>query len=479
MSRLTRCLKWCSLMCLLIGPMAALCRADEWPQWFGPQRDGIWRETGLLDQFPEGGPKVLWRAPTDYGYSGPAVANGKVYVTDWVRDKDEQGKELKPTQEKGILGTERVRCLEAATGKVLWEHAYPCPYRISYPFGPRTTPTIVDGRLYTLGAMGDMVCLDADKGTLIWNKNIVAAYGLTDRLPTKPEELEKAYSNMFPVWGYAASLLVDGDLVYSLVGGPGSAIVAFNKNTGAEVWKALETQEVGYAPPVIYQLGGPDAPRQLIIWLSESLNALDPASGQVLWTVKFPSSGKLQRPYINIVTPRQIGPDHLLVTTFYNGALLVKVSGHPPKAHVVWEGKSDNPQRPDTLHSSMATPIIVGEHIYGCCAWGELRCLELKTGKSLWTQFNVVEKKKAFCGTAFLIPNGNRCFIWNDQGELILAELSPAGYKEISRAKLIEPVHETRGRTVVWTHPAFANKCMYVRNFKEIICVSLAADQGG
>lgn len=477
---MSRSIRWLVLgsITLVLGiGCVSVGGADEWPQWFGPNRDGIWRETGLLDKFPEGGPKVLWRVPTDLGYSGPAVAYGKVYLTDWVRDKDENGKDLKPTKEQGLLGTERVRCLDAQTGKILWEHTYACPYRISYPFGPRTTPTVTNGRVYTIGAMGDMVCLDAEKGTLIWKKNVVSSYGLTDRLPSDPKELEKAYSKMFPVWGYAASLLVEGDLVYSLVGGPGSAVVAFNKDTGAEVWKALETQEVGYAPPMIYKLGGPNAPPQLIIWLSESLNSLDPATGKVYWTVKFPSSGKLQRPYINIVTPRMIGQDELLVSTFYNGSMLVKVTGNPPKADVVWEGKSDNPQKPDTLHSSMATPIVVGDYIYGCCAWGELRCLELKTGKSLWTQFDVVEKKKAFCGTAFLIPNGNRCFIWNDQGELILAELSPKGYKEISRAKLIEPVHETRGRSVVWTHPAFAHKHMYVRNFKEIICVDLSSPQ--
>src|SRR6266852_4119004 len=140
-----------------------ILRADDWPQWLGPQRDGVWRETGLVAKFPQGGPKVRWRTPLGGGYAGPAVAQGRVYVIDrqlapGVKDSDN------PFDRSNSEGTERVLCLEEATGKVLWEHSYPCKYQVSYPCGPRTTPVVAGGKIYSLGAMGDLHCLDVKTG---------------------------------------------------------------------------------------------------------------------------------------------------------------------------------------------------------------------------------------------------------------------------------------------------------------------------
>src|SRR5947209_8723834 len=177
---------------------------------------------------------------------------------DRQRPTGPDGKPLRPTR-AGIPGKERVLCLSAKDGKELWKHEYDCPYTVSYPSGPRTTPVVRDGRVYTLGAMGDLLCLDASSGRVRWSKNLVKAYRLDGP----------------PVWGWAAHPLLDGDLLYCLVGGPGSAVVAFHKDTGAEAWKALTSEEVGYSPPMIYRAGGK---RQLIVWLSESLNSLDPAT---------------------------------------------------------------------------------------------------------------------------------------------------------------------------------------------------------
>src|SRR6516225_7587775 len=143
--------------------LAAGAFADDWPQWLGPQRDGVWRETGILDRFPKDGPKVRWRTPLGGGYAGPAVAGGRVYVTDrvlapGVRNPDN------PFGRDKLAGKERVLCLDEATGKVLWEHAYDCTYTISYPAGPRTTPVVHGGKVYAVGAMGDLYCLDAGTG---------------------------------------------------------------------------------------------------------------------------------------------------------------------------------------------------------------------------------------------------------------------------------------------------------------------------
>lgn len=466
------------LMPLSLVFALAPASAADWPQWFGPKRDGYWHETGILKAFPKEGPKVRWRVPIDYGYSGPAVVGDRVYITDWVRDKDADGKEVKPTKEDGTKGEERVLCLDAKTGKTIWEHKYRCNYFISYRFGPRTTPVIENGKLWVLGAMGDLLCLDAETGKSIWAKNITKDYNLKGDLPgpdalkpdADPAKQAEEMSKVMPVWGYSASLLVDGDLLYSLVGGPGSAIVAFDKNTGHEVWKALTSAEVCYCPPMIYELAGK---RQLMIWLSDALYSLEPATGKQYWSVRYPTNGKIQRPAIMIACPRPNG-NQLLISSFYNGAMLIDVlPGDPPTAKVLWESKSDNPMKPDTLSTTMTTPVFKGDYLYGICANGELRCLDARTGKQIWMEFNIVEKKKAFCGTAFIIPNGDRYFIWNDQGDLILADLTPEKYNELGRVHLLEPVHEARGRNVVWSHPAFAQKCMFARNFKEIICVEL------
>jgi outer membrane protein assembly factor BamB len=383
------------------------------------------------------------------------VADGKVYVMDRERAKDENGKPMRPNRE-GIPGTERVLCLEVATGKEIWRHTYDCPYRVSYSSGPRTTPLVHGECVYTLGAMGDLMCLDKDTGAVRWGKNLLKDYNLDQP----------------PVWGYAAHPLIDGDLLITLVGGPDSAVVALNKNNGKEVWKALNTQEVGYSPPMIYEAGGK---RQLIIWLSESLNSLDPATGTAYWTEKYPTKGEPQRPAVNIITVRR-HKDLLFISTFYHGPMMLKLASDKPAAEVLWKGKSDNPEKPDGLHSLMASPVFKDGHVYGVCANGELRCLKADTGEQLWETYEATGGKKVDCGTAFLVPQGDRFFLFNDHGDLILAELSPKGYKELDRAHVLDPVQTARGRDVVWSHPAFAQRCMFARNDKEIICVSLAAD---
>jgi outer membrane protein assembly factor BamB len=174
--------------------MAASAVADDWPQWMGPKRDGVWREDGILTKFPAGGLKRLWSTPIGGGFSGPAVADGRVFVMDRQGEKLPKGKEA--PMKGGLPGKERVLCLDAADGKILWKHEYDCSYRVLYTSGPRTTPTVHGGKVYTLGSMGDLFCFDAAKGTIHWSKNLPQEY------ETKP-----------PVWGYAGHLLVDGDRV--------------------------------------------------------------------------------------------------------------------------------------------------------------------------------------------------------------------------------------------------------------------------
>jgi outer membrane protein assembly factor BamB len=449
--------RWFALIGLLaVAVLARPARGDDWPQWLGPHRDGVWRETGLVDKFPEGGPPVKWRTKIGTGYAGPAVAGDRVYLMDRIRATDKAGKPLRATRD-GHPGMERVLCLNARDGKIIWKHEYNCPYTISYANGPRVTPVVRDGRVYALGAMGDLMCLDAKTGKPVWSKN-----------------LPKAYDTDPPVWGWATHPLLDGDLLYTLVGGKDSAAVAFNKDTGKEVWKALNTEEIGYSPPMIYKAGGK---RQLIIWLSDTINGLDPATGKVYWTVDYPGGKGPQRPAVNIATVRCAG-DLLFLSSVYHGPMMLKLDANKPAASVLWRGKSNSPFKPDGAHVTMAPPILQGGYVYAIGGGGGLRCAEATTGKQEWKKtYEFTSGKQAFCNTAFLVPQGKRFVIFNDQGELLLAELTPKDHKLISKAKILKPDQsDQRGRMVVWSFPAFAHKCVFARNDEELVCVSLAAE---
>lgn len=431
---------------------SSVLRATDWPQWMGPERDGVWRETGIVDKIPEGGPKVMWRQPIGPGYTGPAIASGRVYVMDRGIDAALPKEGI---SKEALKGVERVLCLDAANGKEIWKFEYDCPYqRISYATGPRTTPLIHEGKVYTLGTMGHLHCLDAQSGKPVWSKS-----------------LKDEYKSPPPVWGHAASLLIDGDRLITLAGGSGSAVVALDKNNGKEIWKALASEEVCYCPPTIIEAGGK---RQLIIWLSDQLNSLDPVSGKEYWMIPYPENGSPQRPAVNISQPRLVG-DILYVCSFYHGPLAVKLAKDQPKAEVAYRGKKVlDPSKAATLHTLMSTPGVMDGYFYGTGAAGEIQCIEAATGKRVWTEQKPFGGKDALFGTAFFIRNSDRFFLFTDQGDLILTKMSPKGYEELGRANLLKPSQNARGRAVVWSHPAFADKHMVCRNDKEIICVDLS-----
>jgi len=439
-----------ALLCALIANSTTL-RADDWPQWLGPQRDGVWREAGIIEKFPEGGPTVRWRTPIGAGYAGPSVAKGRVFVCDRVTP-DPALKRNDNFNRAQLQGSERVLCLDEATGTILWKHEYDCPYDLAYPSGPRTTPVVSDGKVYTLGAEGHLLCFDSGKGTVLWSR-----------------EFKKDFNAKTPVWGFSANPLLDGKKLICVAGGAGSIAVAFDKDTGKELWRALSAREPGYCPPMIYEFGGT---RHLIIWHPESVNSLDPETGKVNWSVPFEI-----RSGLSIPTPRKVG-DQLFITSFYNGPMLLKVGR--TSADIVWRGSSNSERNTDKLHSIMTTPFIEDGHIYGVCSYGQLRCLKLDSGERLWDTLKVTGATGANNGAndrwcnAFLVKHGDRYFIANERGDLIIAKLTPKGYEELSRAHLVEATNPSPVRGVVWSHPAFANKSVYFRNDKEIACFSLA-----
>ncbi len=437
---------------VVLGVLLGICglRADDWPQWLGPQRDGVWRETGIIERFPANGLKVRWRVPIGAGYTGPAVANGRVYVMDRRLAKDSNNP-ASPWGRGEIPGTERVLCLNEADGKIRWQHEYDCRYTVSYAAGPRATPAVHDGKVYSLGAEGNLLCLDAEKGAVLWARDFKKDFGIKT-----------------PVWGFAGHPLVDGKKLICLAGGEGSVAVAFDKDTGKELWRALSAKEPGYAPPMIYEFGGK---RQMILWHPEAVNALEPDTGKVIWT--HPTTPSI-RSGMTIPSPRQAG-DLLFLTSFYNGSLLLRVNSANPS--VVWQSQKVSEKDTDGLHSVMATPLIENGYIYSPCSYGQFRCLKLATGERVWETFEPTSGKSERWGHAFVVKQGERSFLFSEKGDLIIARLTPVKYEEISRAHLLDPVNRDPGRPVVWSHPAFANKCVYARNDREIICASLAEEE--
>jgi outer membrane protein assembly factor BamB len=423
--------------------------AEDWPQWLGPNRDSVWRESGIVEKLPADGPPVCWRTTIGAGFSGPVVAGGRVYVTDRQLAKETGNSAVPPARGAGH-GVERVLCLNEADGAILWQHAYECAYTMSYPAGPRVAPLVSQGRVYTLGAEGNLLCLDAGNGGVIWSRDFKKDFGVKT-----------------PQWGFAGHPLLDGNRLICLAGGAGSTAVAFDKDTGKEIWRALSAEEPGYSSPVIYEAGGK---RQLILWHPEAVNSLDPATGEVYWSVPFKS-----RSGLCVATPRKLG-DWLLVTSFYNGSLLLRLEPARPAATPVWRTQKVTEYETTHLNAIICTPFLEDGHIYGVCSYGQLRCLKAETGQRLWETFQATTSGSPVrWANAFLVKNGSRFFLCNEKGDLIIARLTPAGYEEISRAHVLEPTNADPGRRVVWSHPAFANRRMYARNDKEIICVDLAA----
>ncbi len=430
---------------------------DEWPQWLGNDRTGSWNESNIVQSFGDDGPSVVWRTEIGAGYSGPSIDGNRLFVMD--RQLVDPAAEPNPQKIEAINGRERTLCLDVETGKPLWEHSYECEYKISYPSGPRTTPTVDGDRVYCLGAMGNLVCLNVDDGNLLWSCDFM------DRF-----ELERP-----PAWGWAASPLIDGDHLICVVGGKKAGVAAFNKMTGETVWQAIDTKEMGYASPVLYDSVGT---RQLIVWYDMGLAGLNPADGTLLWDVEFPEDGPVMRPAVTISQPRihiaDDGQTYIIVSDFYHGTAVLKLTSNPPDAEVVWSTPKGTGTNKESLNTLMAAPFVSDKFIYGFAGDGELRCISLTDGENVWREFGPNGNRAAYFATTFIIPNGDRFFLYNDQGELIIARFDPEGYTELDRAKILQTTSFARGRDVVWSHPAFAHRRMFARNDKEIVCVDLA-----
>jgi outer membrane protein assembly factor BamB len=425
------------LSCLGALLLASSAAADEWPQWRGPNRDGVWHETGVVEKFPSAQLKRRWTTKIGSGYSGPTVADGLVYVTD---------RQFEPKQ------IERVHCFDWKTGEPVWSHTYKCEYRgVGYEAGPRAAVTIDEGRAYSLGAMGNLFCFDAKTGDVLWQN-----------------DLNKRYSIRMPIWGIAASPLIEQGLVIVQIGGADDAcLVAFDKVTGKQKWQALP-DDASYSAPIMIEQAGK---RVLVCWTGQHVVGLDPTNGKPYWEHPFQPT----RMVISIATP-VVEKNRLFVSSFYDGSLMLKLDQDRPAVEQVWRRLGPDEKKTDSLHCMIGTPYLEGDYVYGVDSYGELRCLDANTGDRIWESDKPTPRAR--WSTIHMVKNADKMWMFNERGELIISKLSPQGYQEISRAKLISPTQLQLGQRggVCWAHPAFAYKHVFARNDEELVAADLSAE---
>lgn len=385
-------------------------QADDWPQWRGPKRDGISRETGLLKQWPSGGPPLAWRTNgLGAGFSSVSIADGKVYT---LGDRADAS---------------YVEALSEKDGKPIWAGKLGrTGGGGGYP-GPRCTPT-VDGKLvFALGQFGDLVCVDADKGVEKWRKNLQ----------------EDFRGKMMSGWGNAESPLVDGELLICTPGGRDGTLVALNKNTGQEIWRTRDmTDSAAYSSVVKAEIN-PGASEQYVQLTDASVFGVAAKDGKLLW--KAPRSGR------TAVIPTPVVRDNLVyVTSGYGaGCNLFKITGD--KAEEVYANKN--------MANHHGGVVLIADHLYGHSDGKGWICQNLKDGEIVWSERGKLEKGSIAAADGHLYLRGE------NKGTIVLIEASPKGF--IEKGRFEQP---DRSRQNSWPHPVIANGKLYIRDQDTLFC---------
>lgn len=413
-----------SLVTVAFGVNSSWVFSEDWPQWRGPQRNGISKETGLLKEWPKDGPKLLWSvSDLGTGYSTPSVADGRLYVI------ANAGTE-----------TESVQALDANTGKRLWSTQIGkvgTNRGPQYP-GSRSTPTVDGDRLYALGSDGDLACLDTSTGNIAWQKNLKAEFSGTP-------------GN----WAYAESPLVDGDVLVCTPGGSKATVVALNKTTGEPIWKCAVpgADEAAYASAVVLDA---DGVKQYVQFLQRGIVGVDAATGRFLWRYDRTAQGSPA----NIPTPIT-DKGHVYSATRSGGAL-VKVS------------KQGDEFQPTELYFSPKLPnsiggaVKVGEHLYGTTGQA-LVCADFLTGAIRWEERNPLAPGSVCYADGRLYLHGE------SSGQVALLEVSPEGFQEKGRFTPKDvPAHDGR-QPKAWAYPVVANGKLYIRDLHSLWCYDIRA----
>ena len=405
------------IICLLFYGGVSVAGASDWPQWRGPDRNGISHETGISKKWSDGGPRVLWRVPLGEGFSGISVARGRVY-TMFSEGEDEF-----------------VVCLDASNGKEIWRFRSDSTYYESEGGnGPRATPTIDGEFLFTVSAQGKFYALNSVNGEKVWSYDLI-----------------RDFSSYMPRWGFSSSSLVEDNMLLVEVGGNnGKFIVAFNKTNGDVLWSSL-TDKLGYASPIAVTI---DGVRQLIVFAGLRLLSVSTDNGELFWSYPW-RTGRFD---VHAATPIFIAPDRIFISSAYGkGAAVVKVkvmdspgsgSGIKMEVEEIW--------RSERMQNRLATSVLHGNHLYGFHKT-ILKCIDANTGTEKW-------KARGF-GEGTLILAEDHLIILGDRGKLGLVEATPTAFNEVASAEVLSGL--------CWTAPALANGRLYARNEKEMVCLDM------
>lgn len=406
---------------------------NDWPQWRGPDRLGSWQHGPQVDRLTEDLVKKVWDVPVGSGYSGPTVASGLVYVMDLKQ------------------GAERILCFDALSGEEKWIYSYPVSYSVGYPTGPRASVLIHSGKAYAWGTMGHLHCLDAKSGDLLW------------KISTAEQ-----YQSPIPIWGMAANpIMVHDQLIVQVGGAQGACLVAFQPETGEEIWRALE-DEASYSSPLLITQAGKEV---LLCWTAGKISGLNPMDGSIYWSLPLPPLKMV----MNISDPAY-DPPYLFLSAFFDGSYLLELDQQALEAKLVYHRHGSSERKTDALHCCISTPLIKDGFIYGIDSYGETRCLDLKTGDRIWEDLTLVAPER--WANVHLIPQGDQVWGFNESGELLLGIFSPEGYTDQGRIKVIDPVKISPNprNGVNWAHPAFSGNHIFVRSDSRLICLEITAN---
>ena len=415
------------IICVLLYGVVSIVGAADWPQWRGPNRNGISEETGLLKEWADSGPQVLWKVPLGEGFSGISVVGGRIYTM--FSEADD----------------EFVVCLNASNGEEVWRFRSDSNYHESQGGnGPRATPTIDGELLFTVTAQGKLYALNTENGEKVWS-----------------HDLQEEFGSKIPRWGGCTSPLVEGDLLLVEVGGKdGESIVAFDKTNGDVVWSS-HTDILGYSSPIAVTIGGI---RQLIVFTGTQLVSVSPENGNLYWTYPW------QTEYdVNAATPVFIAPDKIFISSGYGkGAAVVRVRVMMSAESTTGEGEGGMSHRDrvemtveeiwknQDMKNHFATSVLHDDYLYGFDN-AILKCIDANTGMEKW-------KTRGF-GKGTLMLADEHLIILSDRGKLGLAEATPSAYNEVASAEVLSGL--------CWTVPTLANGRLYARNENEMVCLDM------
>ena len=398
---------------------------EDWPRWRGPRGDGSWLGPEVAKKLPSNGLKRVWKSPLNPGYSGITVLGNRVYTMD-----------RPPVEKFGEM--ERVICLNALDGKVLWEFTYPSEYgNLSYGKGPRASLTIHEERVFGFGAMGHAFCLNARDGKKVWFRNL-----------SSEENASR------PIWGFSGAPEVFGGEALMHVGArPFGSILALDLDSGRTKWKAGSDKKAGYAPPLPILR---DGRRELICWGPNRIMGLPIGGGKELWQVPYEVK-------YGVSIAKPIYHDGIaLVCGYWDGARAIRLGKEPGDAKLLWKDA-------EKLCGLMSQPIYREGLCYLLDRRNGLTCFELKTGRILWTDdHQLTAAGRNPQASLVWVGKGGDVLSLNAEGELVFLNLSKAGYHEHWR-------EQVTGKT--WAHPAYAGSRVYARSDREIVCYELPVDE--